>query len=114
MARKPFSISAHVTVNPGVKIRTTIWTVPQGAKAIVREMVVNWPVATYGELKIRLLYGEMPVIPRDGWATGDNATIRYTGEVEYGSGTPVQVELENTSDTDVHEAFITLRGELEE
>jgi len=55
----------------------------------------------------------MPAIPSTGWAMGDNATIRYTGVAEYGSGQPVEVAFENTSDTDVHECFIVVRGTLE-
>lgn len=109
----PFSASYHLKANPGVKSRAVICTVPEGHRLVIDEMVIAWPTNTYGELKVRLLQGEMPVIPSTGWATGDNAVVRYTGYGEYGSGAKVQVAFENTSTTDVHECFIVIRGVLE-
>ena len=113
MPSLPFSAELHLSASPGESGRRTICTVPDGYRLRVEEMVVAWPACTYGELKVRLVVGEMPAIPSEGWATGDNATLRYTGVAEYGSGQPVEVAFENTSDTDTHECFIVIRGTLE-
>jgi len=54
----------------------------------------------------------MPAGPEERDASGDNVALVYPCDIEYLPGSRVILGYENVSTTDVHEAFVLLRGEL--
>jgi len=109
---KPIAVPYHIKVDPAKKGKISIYRVPGGRSFKLTELIIYFPVATYGELLLRVLHGEMPVVPEERDASGDNVALVYPCEHTFNSGSDIWLRYENTSTTDVHEAFVVLRGEL--
>jgi len=109
---RPIAVPYHVEVDPGKKGKVSIYTVPGAQRFKLTELVIYFPVATYGELLLRIFQGEMPAVPEERDASGDNVALVYPCDIEYLPGSHVILGYENVSTTDVHEAFVLLRGEL--
>jgi len=109
----PLTISYHLVAPPAERRKRTIYTVPHGGRAKIEEVEIYFPPGTYGELKVRLLYGAMKAWPGSDWTSGDNCAIRGRANVTYGPGEGVRLEYVNENDSQVRECFITLRGALE-
>ena len=106
------TIPYHVKADPGEEDDAIIYTVDPALTLRIEEIKLVFPVATYGELEISLKRGNETVWPKERPAVGDNTSLRFPVDLTYPSGSNVVVHYKNTSDTDVHEAFIYLVGEL--
>jgi hypothetical protein len=103
--------SQRVQVPANTKQYTTVYTVSPGKRLKLRQVEVFFPVGTYNELRVKILYGWTSVAPTDGFFTGDETTIVKDVDIEYGSMQPVRAYLENLNLTEQKECVITLEGE---
>jgi hypothetical protein len=103
--------SQRVQVPANTKQYTTLYTVSPGKRLKLRQVEVFFPVGTYDELRVKILYGWTSVAPTDGFFTGDETTIVKDVDIEYGSMQPVRAYLENLNLANQRECVITLLGE---
>jgi len=65
-------------------------------------------------LKVRIVYGNMALIPGNGWASGDNSEFVSEKEWKFDAGTPLAVEYVNEDATNAKVAYVTITYEVEE
>jgi len=54
---RPVAIPYHIEADPGKKGKVSIYTVPGAQRFKLTELVAYFPVATYGELLLRVYQG---------------------------------------------------------
>jgi len=106
------TISYHLVAGPGAEGEVSIYSVPPGQVLSLRAAQVAFPAGTYGELHIRLLYGNLKVWPATDHVSGDNVLVRKEVDVKYFSGDRVLIWYRNTNATETRDAFISLEGVL--
>jgi len=109
---KPIAVPYHITVDPAKKGKVSIYKVPGGRSFKLTELVIRFPAGARGELLLRIYHGEIPVVPEERDASGDDVKFEYPCEHTFGAGSDVWLKYENISTTDVREAYIVLHGEL--
>ncbi|MHC1624027.1 MAG: hypothetical protein ACXQTR_05505, partial [Candidatus Methanospirareceae archaeon] len=64
--------------------------------------------------KVRIMYGNMAIIPETGHATGDNSEFVSEKTWEFDAGTPLTAEYVNEDTTNAKVAYVTITYEVEE
>jgi len=106
------SIPVFLSVDPAASGFYDAYEVQGAYRFKLKEISIDFPSGTNGELELSLYHGRMKVAPRVRVWKGDDARIREAVEFEYGSKEVVRFYYENKSTTDVRKATIVLEGEL--
>jgi len=61
-----------------------------------------------------LMYGNMPIIPENGYAQGDDSEFISTKTWKFDAGTPLAVEYVNEDATNTKIAYVTITYEVNE
>ncbi|MHC1600509.1 MAG: hypothetical protein ACXQS5_06805 [Candidatus Methanospirareceae archaeon] len=101
-----------LTVSPGDSGTYDLTLVPKGRKLTLKRTQVYFPVGTEGELEIKILYGNMTIIPDSGVLTGDDMTYTSLKEFEFDSGSPVRIWYRNTNATYSKTCYLSFTFEV--
>jgi hypothetical protein len=104
--------STKISVDPNTSTYVTVYTVPPGQRLKLKKIQIWFPVGTYSELQVKILWGWTSLAPLDGYFTGDELLIEKDVEAEYGSQSNVVAYLRNLNTANKRECTITLLGEL--
>jgi hypothetical protein len=110
---KDFRVIAtkRVQVPPNTETYQEIYRVSPGKRLRLTKVEIFFPVGTFSELQVKVLWGWSSLVPTDGFAQGDEAKLEYSVDAVYGSQMPVRAYLRNLSLTSARECVITLAGE---
>ena len=98
----------------GAKGKEFISVEPAGRPLRLRKTSIYFPAGTEGKLKVRIVYGNMAVIPENGWASGDNSEFVSEKSWLFDAGTPLAVEFVNEDTTNAKTAYVTITYEVME
>ncbi|MHC1623678.1 MAG: hypothetical protein ACXQTR_03715 [Candidatus Methanospirareceae archaeon] len=87
---------------------------PAGRPLRLKKARIYFPAGTEGKLKVRIMYGNMAIIPENGYARGDNSEFVSEKEWLFDAGTPLAVEYVNEDTTNAKVAYVTITYEVEE
>ena len=85
---------------------------PPGRPLMLKKVRIYFPAGTEGKLKVRILYGNMPIIPETGFATGDNNEYVSEKAWRFDAGTPLAVEYINDDASYEKTAYVTITYEV--
>jgi hypothetical protein len=105
---------SSVTINaaPGSSGVENIPVEPEGRPLMLRKARIYFPAGTEGKLKIRILYGNMQIIPESGWAQGDSNEFVSEKTWRFDAGTPLAIEYLNEDTTYAKTAYVTITYEV--
>ena len=104
--------SITVMAGAGVSGEKEIPVDPAGRPLTLRETRILFLAGCGGKLKVRLKYGNMPIVPETGWATGDDSKFISGKTWEFDAGTPLRVEFVNEDTANPHSAVVTITYEV--
>jgi len=107
------SIVHHLVASPGAEGFVDVYTVDPARKLTTVKTQVGFPIGVYGELLLALYYGEMKVIPKGGYWTGDGLLLVDETRRKWHGGDKVRLYYKNENATETREAFILILAELE-
>ena len=110
--RKETSIT--ITVPAGGSGEQEITVDPAGVPLTLRETTIFFPTGTEGKLRVRLKYGNMPIVPETGWVTGDASKFISGKTWQFDAGTPLKVEYVNDDTTNEKVAYVAIVYEVKE
>ena len=87
---------------------------PAGRPLRLRKTSIYFPAGTEGKLKVRILYGNMAIIPENGYAQGDNSEFVSEKSWKFDAGTPLAVEYINEDATYAKTAYVDITYEVED
>ena len=87
---------------------------PPGRPLMLKKARIYFPAGTEGKLKVRIMYGNMAIIPENGYAQGDNSEFVSEKSWKFDAGTPLAVEYVNEDATNAKVAYVTITYEVEE
>lgn len=87
---------------------------PPGRPLTLKKTRIYFPVGTEGKLKLRIVYGNMAIIPENGWASGDDSEFISEKSWKFDAGTPLAVEYVNEDATNAKVAHVTITYEVNE
>lgn len=85
---------------------------PPGRTLKLRKTVIQFPAGTEGKLKVRILYGNMGIVPENGWAQGDGSEFMSEKSWLFDAGTPLTVEYVNEDTTNAKTAYVIITYEV--
>ena len=87
---------------------------PPGRPLTLKKTKIYFPAGAEGKLKVRIMYGNMAVIPENGYAQGDNSEFVSEKSWKFDAGTPLAVEYVNEDATNAKVAYVTITYEVKE
>jgi len=87
---------------------------PAGRPLRLKKTRIYFPAGTEGKLKVRIVYGNMAIVPVSGWASGDNSEFVSERNWVFDAGTPLAVEFVNEDTTNAKTAYVTITYEVME
>ena len=106
--------SLKIEAAAGASGRKTISVDPRGRQLTLKKTKIYFPVGTEGKLKVRIMYGNMAIIPENGYATGDDSEFVSEKSWKFDAGTPLAVEYVNEDTTNAKVAHVTITYEVSE
>ena len=106
--------SLVIEATGGASGKKTFSVDPPGRELTLKKTIIHFPAGTEGKLKVRILYGNMPIIPENGYAQGDDSEFISTKTWKFDAGTPLAVEYVNEDATNTKIAYVTITYEVNE
>jgi len=107
------SIPYRLVASPGEKGFKEVYTVPAGYTLKVCRVHVHFPIASAGELRIALYYGQSRVYPEADWISGSDIHFDDPVDLEWFSGDGVRVWFKNTNTVEERSCDLKLEGVLQ-
>lgn len=104
--------SLVIEVPAGGSGRQAFSVEPTGRPLRLRKTSIYFPAGTEGKLKLRIVYGNMALIPENGWATGDDSEFVSEKSWKFDAGTPLAVEYVNEDTTNAKVTYVTITYEV--
>jgi len=106
------SIPYRLVAAPGEEGYRTIYTVQHGMTLRVRKVHVHFPIASAGELRVALYYGNLKVYPETDWICGSDVDFDDCVDLTWYSGDRVRLWFENTNAAEERSCDLKLEGVL--
>ena len=106
--------SLTITAPAGGSGEQEITVDPAGVPLTLKKTKIIFPAGTEGKLRVRLKYGNMPITPETGWATGDASTFESDKTWGFDAGTPLRVEYVNDDSANDKIAYVMIVYEVNE
>ena len=87
---------------------------PAGRPLTLKKTKIYFPAGTEGKLKVRIMYGNMAIIPENGYAQGDDSEFVSEKSWKFDAGTPLAAEYVNEDTTNAKVAYVTITYEVNE
>jgi len=113
MSRRRISISYRLVADPAAEGFKTVYTVPAGYILKVRRVHVHFPIASAGELRVALHYGQSRIYPETDWISGSDVHFDDPVDLAWYSGDRVRVWFENTNAAEERSCDLKLEGVLQ-
>jgi len=107
------SIPYRLVAAPGEEGYRTVYTVQDGVTLRVRRVHVHFPIASAGDLRVSLYYGNLKVYPETDWICGSDVHFDDCVDLVWHGGDRVRVWFENTNTAEERSCDIKLEGVLE-
>jgi len=107
------SIPYRLVAAAGEEGYRTIYTVQPGMTLRVKRVHVHFPIASGGELRVALYYGNLKVYPETDWISGSDVHFDDPVDLAWYSGDRVRLWFENTNAAEERSCDIKLEGVLE-
>lgn len=111
---KKISIAYYLSVSGGDEGEVEIYTVEAAKRFITKSVYVSFPPGTYFELEVSVYRGIKQVAPHSGTYRGDAQVIEDEFIEDMSSSERVIIHYKNHNSSQTREAFILVRGELED
>ena len=111
---KKISIPYYLSVPGGSEGNVLIYEVEAAKRFVTRSVYISFPPATYYELELSIFRGIKQIAPYKGTYRGDAQVIEDEFIEDISSAERVILHYKNNNTTQIREAFILVRGELEE
>jgi len=112
MGRKA-SIAYYLSAAAGAEGDITLYEVEAAKRFVTKSVYVSFPPATYFELEISVYRGIKQVAPYTNSYRGDAQVIEDEFIEDISSSERVILHYKNNNSTQIREAFVLVRGELE-
>ena len=110
---KKISLAYYLQAAAGAEDDITLYTVEPARKFKTKSVYIQFPPGTYMELEVSIFRGIKQIAPYQGTYRGDAAVIEDEFIEDISSAERVIIHYKNNNSTEVREAFILVRGELE-
>jgi len=111
---KKISIAYYLSTDGGAEGDVTIYEVEAAKRFVTKSVYVAFPPGTYFELEVSIFRGIKQVAPYSGTYRGDAQVIEDEFIEDISSSERVILHYKNNNSTQTREAFILVRGELED
>jgi len=110
---KKISIAKYLSIDPGDSGEIVAYEVDPAKSFKTQSIYVAFPPGTYFELELSIMRGINQIAPYNGTYRGDASVIEDEFIEDISSGERVIIKYKNNNTTQVREAFVIIRGELE-
>jgi len=111
---KKISIPYYLSADGGSEGDIVLYEVEAAKRFVTKSVYIAFPPATYFELELAIFRGIKQIAPYTGTYRGDANVIEDEFIEDISSAERVILHYKNNNTTEVREAFILVRGELEE
>ncbi len=105
-------VSLTISAAAGASGEKRVSVDPPGRPLRLVQTKITFPAGTEGKLRVRMRYGNMPIVPENGWATGDDSEFVSAKTWFFDAGTAPIVEYMNDDSTNAKTAYVTLTYEV--
>ena len=111
---KKVSISYFLSADGGAEGDVVLYEVEAAKRFVTKSVYIAYPPATYFELELAIFRGIKQIAPYTGVYQGDANVIEDEFIEDISSAEHVILHYKNNNATEVREAFVLVRGELED
>jgi len=110
---KKISVAYYLSAAAGAEGDITIYEVEAARRFVTKSVYVAFPPGTYFELEVSIYRGIKQIAPGRGTYRGDAQVIEDELDHDIASSERIILHYKNNNTTQIREAFILIRGELE-
>lgn len=111
---KKISISYFLSSNPATEGNIVLYEVEAAKRFVTRSVYIAFPPGTYFELELSIFRGIKQIAPYKGTYRGDASVVEDEFIEDISSAERVILHYKNNNANQVRDAFVLVRGELED